>query len=183
VPLGDGCKISGGQVLLTGETRTLAGGRVEALDLGEHLLKDFAGPQRLYQLSLGGLRSDFPPLKTISSSNLPRPASMFVGRARELEELVALLRDGARLVTLTGPGGSGKTRLAIETAAELVSSRKSGVTWIPLAAVRDPSLVTGTIAQTLGAGDDLHGTWATAIRSWCSTTSSRSSTRLPSSAS
>jgi predicted ATPase/class 3 adenylate cyclase len=147
----------GGQVILSHETRTLAGGRVEVVDLGEHLLKDFAGPQRLHQLSVDGLRSDFPPLRTISNSNLPRPASMFVGRARELEELVALLRDGARLVTLTGPGGSGKTRLAIETAAELVSSRKSGVTWIPLAAVRDPSLVTGAIAQTLGAGDDLHG--------------------------
>ena len=83
--------------------------RSSVLDLGEHRLKDFEQPVRILQL--GSER--FPPLKTISNTNLPRPASSFVGRGREVEEVVALIRDGARLVTLTGPGGSGKTRLSI----------------------------------------------------------------------
>ena len=139
----------GGQVLLSKETRELA--HVDATDLGEHRLKDFEGPVSIYQL--GAER--FPPLKTISNTNLPRPASSFVGREREVEEVTALLRDGARLLTLTGPGGSGKTRLAIEAAAELVPEFKAGVFWVGLAPLRDPALVTATIAQTLGAKDGL----------------------------
>ncbi|HEY8778031.1 MAG TPA: hypothetical protein VIM33_16335, partial [Gaiellaceae bacterium] len=97
----------------------------------------------------------FPPLKTISNTNLPRPASSFVGREREVAETTALLQDGARLLTLTGPGGSGKTRLAIEAAAELVPQFKAGVFWVGLATLRDPGLVADTIAQTLGAKDSL----------------------------
>ena len=79
-------------------------------------MKDFDEPVALFQLGDGR----FPPLKTISNTNLPRPASSFVGRARERDELLALLRNGSRLVTLSGPGGSGKTRLALEVASELV---------------------------------------------------------------
>jgi len=139
----------GGQVLLSNETRELA--PIDVTDLGEHRLKDFEGPVSIYQL--GAER--FPPLKTISNTNLPRPASSFVGREREVEEVTALLRDGARLLTLTGPGGSGKTRLAIEAAAELVPEFKAGVFWVGLAPLRDPALVTATIAQTLGAKDGL----------------------------
>jgi predicted ATPase/class 3 adenylate cyclase len=135
----------GGQVLLSKETRELA--HVEVTDLGEHRLKDFARPVWIFQL--GSAR--FPPLKTISNTNLPRPAGSFVGREREVQEVLALLRDGARLLTLTGPGGSGKTRLAIEAAAELVPKFKAGVFWVDLAPLRDPALVTATIAQTLGA--------------------------------
>ena len=97
----------------------------------------------------------FPPLKTISNTNLPRPASSFVGREAELEEVLARIEEGARLVTLTGPGGSGKTRLALEAAATLVPEYKAGVFWVGLAALRDPALVTETIAQTLGAKDGL----------------------------
>ncbi len=97
----------------------------------------------------------FPPLKTISNTNLPRPVSSFVGREQETAAIVSLLSNGSRLVTLSGPGGSGKTRLAIEAAAELVPSYKAGVFWVGLASLRDPALVTETIAQTLGARDGL----------------------------
>jgi hypothetical protein len=123
----------GGQVLLSNATRVLVAGR-SLTDLGEHRLKDIAGAVSIYQL---GDRT-FPPLKTISNTNLPRPASSFVGRERELEEVLAELRDGARLVTLTGPGGSGKTRLALEAAAELVPAYNAGVFWVGLASLRDP---------------------------------------------
>ncbi|HYN18686.1 MAG TPA: tetratricopeptide repeat protein, partial [Actinomycetes bacterium] len=85
----------------------------------------------------------------------PRPASSFVGRETEVAEVAALLQDGARLVTLTGPGGSGKTRLAIEVAATLVPEFKAGVYWVGLAPMRDPALVSETIGQTLGAKDGL----------------------------
>jgi predicted ATPase/class 3 adenylate cyclase len=143
----------GGQVLISKETRELALAAVIVTDLGEHRLKDFEGPVWIFQL--GAER--FPPLKTISNTNLPRQASSFVGRGKEVEEVVALLRDGARLLTLTGPGGSGKTRLAIEAAVELLPQFKAGVFWVGLAPLRDPALVTETIAQTIGAKDGLPG--------------------------
>jgi predicted ATPase len=139
----------GGQVLLSAATAALVGARV--LELGEHRLKDFAEPVPLFQLG----SEPFPPLKTISNTNLPRPASSFIGRERELREVVALLRDGARLVTLDGPGGSGKTRLAIEAAAELVGEFKAGVFWVGLAGLGEASLVLPAIAQVLGAKDEL----------------------------
>jgi predicted ATPase len=139
----------GGQVLVSKETRDLVD--ADVTDLGEHRLKDFAEPVWIFQL--GSER--FPPLKTISNTNLPHPASSFVGRDRELAEVAALLQDGARLLTLTGPGGSGKTRLAIEVASELVPAFKAGVFWVGLATVRDPTLVTETVAQMLGAQDGL----------------------------
>jgi predicted ATPase/class 3 adenylate cyclase len=139
----------GGQVLLSKEARDAAD--VEATDLGEHRLKDFDEAVSIFQF--GSRR--FPPLKTISNTNLPRPASSFVGRDREVEEVISLLQDGARLLSLTGPGGSGKTRLAIEAAAAVVPEFKAGVFWVGLAPLRDPALVTGTIAQTLGAKDGL----------------------------
>ena len=140
----------GGQVLVSPATVALIGS--EALrDLGEHRLKDFTEPISIYQLG----DEHFPPLKTISNTNLPRPASTFVGRETEVQAVAALLRDGARLLTLTGPGGSGKTRLALEAAASLVPAFKAGVFWVGLAPVRDPALVSETIAQILGAKDGL----------------------------
>jgi predicted ATPase/class 3 adenylate cyclase len=147
----------GGQVLVSASTASLLEQSNSLLqsaslrDLGEHRLKDFDEPISLYQLG----EESFPPLKTISNTNLPRPASSFVGRGTEVEEVASLLADGARLVTLTGPGGSGKTRLAIEAAAELVPAFKAGVFWVGLAPLRDPGLVTETIAQTLGTKDGL----------------------------
>ena len=139
----------GGQIVLSKATADLV--EADLTDLGEHRLKDIAEAVPIYQLG----SESFPPLKTISNTNLPRPVSSFVGRERELGEVRALVRDGARLVTLTGPGGSGKTRLAIEAATTLVPAYKAGVFWIGLAAVRDPALVTATIAHTLGAKDGL----------------------------
>jgi len=139
----------GGQVLISKETRDVVD--VEATDLGEHRVKDFQEPIWIFQL--GSER--FPPLKTISNTNLPRPASSFVGRERELADVLARVRDGVRLLTLTGPGGTGKTRLAIEAGAELVPDHRNGVFWVGLATLRDPSLVSEGIAQTLGAKDGL----------------------------
>jgi predicted ATPase len=140
----------GGQVLVSKATRDLIDG-MELRDLGEHRVKDFEQAVWIYQLGEGA----FPPLKTISNTNLPRPASSFVGREREVREVTALLRAGARLVTLTGPGGSGKTRLSIEAAAELVGESRNGTFWVGLATVHDPQLVLPTIAQTLGAREEL----------------------------
>lgn len=143
----------GGQVLLSEATRAAAGlAKGSLLDLGEHRLKDFERPIPIFQLGI----ERFPPLKTIANTNLPRPASSFVGRERETAEIVKLIREGgARLVTLTGPGGSGKTRLSIEAAAELVGDYKAGTFWVELAPIRDPALVTEEIAKTLGASDGL----------------------------
>jgi predicted ATPase/class 3 adenylate cyclase len=141
----------GGQVLVSAATAALAGG--DGLrDLGEHRLKDIPEPVALFQLGDGA----FPPLRTISNTNLPRPASSFVGRARELRELDEFLRrEDVRLLTLTGPGGTGKTRLALEAATARVDDHPAGVFWVALASLRDPALVTETIAQTLGAKDGL----------------------------
>ena len=139
----------GGQVVLSRETRLLVDG--EITDLGEHRLKDIPEAVAIYQLGNGS----FPPLKTMSNTNLPRPVSSFVGREDELLEVLSRFEDGARLVTLTGPGGTGKTRLAIEAATTLVPEYKAGVFWVGLATLRDPALVTETIAQVLGAKDGL----------------------------
>ncbi|MFN2589308.1 MAG: adenylate/guanylate cyclase domain-containing protein [Actinomycetota bacterium] len=139
----------GGQILLSKDTRDLI--QADVTDLGEHRLKDFAEPVPIFQL--GGGR--FPPLKTISNTNLPRPASSFVGREKEVHDVTTLLRDGTRFVTLTGPGGSGKTRLAIEAAAEVVPEFVAGVFWVELAPLRDAALVVDSISGTLGAKDAL----------------------------
>jgi predicted ATPase/class 3 adenylate cyclase len=141
----------GGQVVVSRAAVEHAGGAASWTDLGEHRLKDFAEPVWLYQLGEGA----WPPLRTISNTNLPRPASSFVGREREVAEIVSLLREGARLVTLSGPGGSGKTRLALEAAAELVPAIRNGVFWIGLASLRDPRLVLDAVSQALGANDGL----------------------------
>ena len=149
--LHEGARISavahGGQVLLSSQTLELA--QVKVTDLGEHRLKDIDGAVPIFQLGSGR----FPPLKSISNTNLPHPTSSFVGREREVREVVSLLQHGTRLLTLTGPGGTGKTRLAIEAASELVPAFKAGVFWVELAPLRDPALVTEEIARTLGASD------------------------------
>jgi hypothetical protein len=136
----------GGQVLLSEATARLVDAPLR--DLGDHRLKDLTTPLRLYQLGDG----EFPPLRTLYGPNLPVQATPLVGRARELAEASELLR-AHRLLTLTGPGGGGKTRLALQLAAEAVEEFPDGVFWVPLQAVRDPSLVEPTVAQTLGAKD------------------------------
>jgi predicted ATPase len=139
----------GGQVVLSAATAELVSDGLT--DLGEHRLKDIAQAVPIFQLGAGS----FPPLKTISNTNLPRPASSFLGREAELADVLSHVAGGARLLTLTGPGGTGKTRLALEAASTLVPEYKAGVFWVGLASLRDPALVTETIAQTLGAKDGL----------------------------
>jgi len=139
----------GGQVLVSQTTYDLAGS-AELRELGEHRLKDLSAPERLFQLGEG----EFPPLRTLFQTNLPVPATAFLGRERELGEVADLLRTH-RLVTLTGPGGSGKTRLGLQAAAALAEDVTDGVWFVPLATLRDPALVEPTIARTLGVAE--HG--------------------------
>ena len=141
----------GGQVLVSSSTASLLG--TDGLrDLGEHRLKDLSAPERIFQLG----DDDFPALKSLYRTNLPVPATPFLGRERELAEIGALLRDAEiRLVTLTGPGGTGKTRLGLQAAAEASERYPDGVFWVPLAPLRDPALVLDTAAQVLEANDGL----------------------------
>jgi predicted ATPase len=139
----------GGQVLVSQSTRELVSD--DLLDLGEHRLKDLTAPERIYQLGGG----EFPPLKSLNQSNLPEQPTPFVGREKELAEVLGLAGDPKiRLLTLTGPGGSGKTRLAVQAAAELVDEHDHGVWWAGLQAVRDPERVLPSIAEALGAQGD-----------------------------
>jgi len=141
----------GGQVLVSVSTAALTGS--EGLrDLGEHRLKDLSAPERIYQLGEG----EFPPLKSLYRTNLPIPATAFLGREAELAEVGALLaREDVRLLTLTGPGGTGKTRLALQAVAEASDAYPDGVFWVPLAPLRDPRLVLESAAQALDAKDGL----------------------------
>jgi len=143
----------GGQVVLSQTTRDLVAGAVALRELGEHRLKDLTEAERLYQVGGG----EFPPLRTLDATNLPLAASPILGRDQEIAEVLALLGGGARLVTITGPGGTGKTRLALQVAAELVGTVADGVFWVPLAGLSDPELVVPEIAGTLPARDDLLG--------------------------
>jgi predicted ATPase/class 3 adenylate cyclase len=140
----------GGQVLLSDATYQLLGGDDRLIDLGLHRLKDLTEPQRLWQLGDG----EFPPLKTLYQTNLPVQPTPLVGRQAELAAVLGLLAE-SRLVTLTGAGGSGKTRLALQAAAELVDDYRDGVWWIPLAALADPELVMRSIGQVVGARNGL----------------------------
>jgi predicted ATPase len=144
---------NGGQVLLSQATADIAGAGVR--DLGLHRLKDLSAPERLFQLGT----EDFPPLKTLHETNLPVPATRFLGREREIDEIAALLRrPDVRLITLTGPGGSGKTRLSLQAAAAAADDYDHGVWWVPLASLADPALVETVAAQTLGSTDALAAT-------------------------
>ena len=146
----------GGQVLLSQTTRELV---VQALpdgvtlfDLGAHRLKDLQQPCQLFQLAITGLLTDFPPLKTLDSypNNLPLQPTPFIGREKEVVALQRkLLRQDVRLVTLTGPGGVGKTRLALQAAAEVSEHFVDGTWFVSLAPISDPDLVIPTIAQML----------------------------------
>jgi predicted ATPase len=147
----------GGQVLLTQATYELVCDLpIEGFtlqDMGEHRLKDLTRPERVYQALVAGLPTAFAPLKTLDSrpNNLPPQPTPFIGRQQELASLLELIsRQDVRLVTLYGPGGTGKTRLAVQAAAELVDDFPDGVFFVDLAPIGDPSLVASEIAQTLG---------------------------------
>jgi predicted ATPase/class 3 adenylate cyclase len=137
----------GDQVLISASTVALLG--TDGLrDLGDHRLKDLSAPERIHQLG----DRDFPPLKSLHHTNLPIAPTPFVGRARELGEVLAQLsQEHVRLLTLTGPGGTGKTRLALQAAAAASDGFPDGVFWVPLAPLRGRELVLETVGQTLGA--------------------------------
>ncbi len=148
-----GAAAHGGQVIVTDATRALAGQPGDGIglrDLGEHRLKDFARPERLYQVDAAGLESTFPALRTLdlTPNNLPPQLTSFVGRA-EVESAVSLL-DRTRLLTLTGPGGTGKTRLSLALANDCVDRYPDGTWFVPLAPVTDPDLVASAIAASIG---------------------------------
>jgi predicted ATPase/class 3 adenylate cyclase len=153
----------GGQVLVTQITRGLVEGRLGSgfglKRLGEFRLRDLAGPELIYQLTHADLPADFPPIRTVAdrTTDLPMQLSSFIGRERELEQAAAALA-GARLVTLTGPGGIGKTRLAVAVGEQLQDRFTAGVVFVPLAAVTDPALVLADVARAVGA--DLAGAGA-----------------------
>ena len=137
----------GGQVLMSAATAALVG--TDGLrDLGAHRLKDLSAPERIYQLG----DTAFPPLKSLYQTNLPVPSTPFLGREQELRQVGTLLSQGEiRLLTLTGPGGTGKTRIALQAAAGLADRYAHGVWWVPLAPLRDPELVLATAAKAIGA--------------------------------
>ena len=176
----------GGQVLMSQTVADLAGEDhgVELVDLGPHRLKDLSAPHRLYQLRVDGLPDRFPSPRTLDShpTNLPMQATPLVGRQREVAEVAALIeRDGVRLVTLTGPGGAGKTRLALQVAAEIVDRFPDGTFFVPLAGVTGADLVLPAIGQALAlneaAGQSLFAFLAQKRCCWWSTTWSTSSAR------
>jgi predicted ATPase/class 3 adenylate cyclase len=147
----------GGQVLLSGTTRALVDGRlpdgVAARSLGEHRLKDLSWLEEINDLVVPGLPADFAPIRTLEPPiTLPRYRTAFVGRDREGEELDRLLHPGS-LVTLTGPGGIGKTRLAVEAAATAHDRFVDGVHFVDLSPISETALVAPTIAAVLGLSE------------------------------
>ena len=149
----------GEQILLSEAARALADAALpsgcDLLDLGSHRLRDLLQPEHIYQLIGPGLVVDFPPLKSLDRHlhNLPAQPTALLGRETEVAATRALLeRDGARIVTLTGPGGTGKTRLALQVGAELVEAFADGVWFVPLAAIADPDLVVPAIASRSACG-------------------------------
>ncbi|MDQ3987328.1 MAG: LuxR C-terminal-related transcriptional regulator [Actinomycetota bacterium] len=145
----------GGQTVLSRSTYELIVDRLpegaSLKDLGPHALKDLARPEHIYQLCHPGLDNEFPPLRSLGAlpTNLPLQLTTFVGRETEMQELKALL-GGSRMVTLTGSGGCGKTRLSIQVAADLVDGYPDGVWWVDLGPITDPALVPNAVASALG---------------------------------
>ncbi len=148
----------GGQILVSSATAELlrdADTPVWLVDLGRHALKDLPAPEHLFQLAANGLADRFPPLKSLDHrpTNLPLERTPLIGRVQELAEITAALRNGTRLLTLTGAGGSGKTRLALAAAAQLVNDYSDGVFHVPLATITDPTFVLPAIAGALGLSE------------------------------
>ena len=147
----------GGQVLLTQATCELVRDDLppgaSLLDLGEYRLKDLVRPEHIYQLLINDLQSEFPPLKSLDAfpNNLPIQLTSFIGRKTEMVNIKLLLVvDHASLVTLTGSGGTGKTRLALQVAADLLDKYLDGVWLVELAQLADPALIPQTVATALG---------------------------------
>ncbi|GBD84460.1 putative HTH-type transcriptional regulator/MT0914 [bacterium BMS3Abin02] len=153
----------GGQVLISASTRELVQDQlsddVDIVDLGEHRLRGLSRPERIYQLTTRDLPSEFATLRTLDTSetNLPVPPTSFVGRTEELSEIDRLLANpDCRLLTLLGPGGIGKTRLAIEVAKRLGSAYPNGAHFVPLAPITSPDRIVPAVAEALRLTIDTH---------------------------
>jgi predicted ATPase/class 3 adenylate cyclase/DNA-binding CsgD family transcriptional regulator len=152
----------GGQVLVTGATYELLADRLDGgiglRDLGEHRLQDLGRAERVFQVTGAGLAEGFGLLRSLDDPglrhNLPSQATSFVGRAAELAELRSLVSGGSRLVTIAGPGGIGKSRLALQVAAEALDGAGDGVWLVELAPVAEPELVARTVAAVLGVSEE-----------------------------
>jgi predicted ATPase/class 3 adenylate cyclase len=163
----------GGQVLLSLATQELVRDQlppdVGLWDLGEQRLKDLFRPERAFQLVADGLPSEFPPLRTLGArpNNLPLQPTPLVGREREVEEIAEwLCSEEARLLTLTGPGGTGKTRVALQVGADLLDEFDDGVFFVALAAITDPELVPSTIAGPLGVKESAEQSLMETLKSY-----------------
>src|SRR5215212_8057889 len=150
----------GGQILLSSSTQELVRDhlppKTHLRDLGDRRLKDLSRPERIFQLTAPDLPSEFPPLRTLEThtNNLPLQTTPLIGREREVKAVCGLLRSPEpRLLTLLGPGGTGKTRVGLQVAAELVDDFEDGVFFVPIAAITDPTLVAPTIARVLGLSE------------------------------
>jgi predicted ATPase/class 3 adenylate cyclase/DNA-binding CsgD family transcriptional regulator len=152
----------GGQVLVSGATHELLAGRLPGgiglRDLGEHRLKDLGRAERVFQVTGPGLAERFGPLRSLDNPalrhNLPSQPTTFVGRAAEMGELGSLVSGGSRLVTIAGPGGIGKSRLALQVAAQALDGAGDGVWLVELAPVAEPELVARTVAAVLGVREE-----------------------------
>ena len=149
----------GGQVLLSFATQELVQDElpegVELRDMGQHRLKDFDRLERLFQLNIADLPSDFPPLNTLDSHrhNMPVQLTSFIGREKEIADVIQLLKK-ARMITLTGPGGTGKTRLSIQVANDVLDQYPDGAWLVELAPILDPILIPRTTAIAIGLRDE-----------------------------
>ncbi|HSI98596.1 MAG TPA: adenylate/guanylate cyclase domain-containing protein, partial [Gaiellaceae bacterium] len=149
----------GGQIVLSPSTAALLDGH-SLRDLGLHRLKDFDGATRLSQLGQG----EFPPLRSPGSVELPTPATRFLGRERELFEAFSLVYErDPRVLTVVGPGGTGKTRFAIELARLIAEEAEGGTVFVALAPLRDADLVLATVADRLGAASSDPGAIAARV--------------------
>jgi predicted ATPase/class 3 adenylate cyclase len=143
----------GGQILFSETTATLVGEQVDALELGAHTLKGVESPERLFQLLATGLRANFPPPRAPRPGNVPVPRTELVGRRTELTAVVDLLKGEAPIVTVTGAGGTGKTRLAVEAAHAVAPAFRDGAFFVSFAGVDDPVLVPAVLASVLDVGE------------------------------
>jgi predicted ATPase/class 3 adenylate cyclase len=161
----------GGQVIVSDAVRSLVAadltGGISLRGLGSHRLKDLREPQPLCQVVADGLRMEFPPLRSLDArpNNLPTQLTSFVGRERELAEAGRLL-DANRLVTLTGPGGTGKTRLSLQVAANAAERFPDGIFFIALETVREPALVASRVASAIGLAESGTRTADVILREW-----------------
>jgi class 3 adenylate cyclase len=161
----------GGQIVVSDAVRALVTPGLDSAislhGLGRHRLKDLREPQPLSQVVAEGLRMEFPPLRSLDArpNNLPTQLTSFVGRERELTDAGGLL-EANRLVTLTGPGGTGKTRLSLQVAANAADRYPDGIFFVPLETVRDPALVASRIASAIGLSESGSRSADVVLREW-----------------